>query len=109
MTPVKKIEVDNLINLIKNKKERYFFTGDLNTPPESYPIEQITQYLKNAGPEYKQNTWTTKPFSYNGFEENDLNWRLDYVFCTPDITIESVKVIETDYSDHLPILVEFKN
>jgi endonuclease/exonuclease/phosphatase family metal-dependent hydrolase len=107
MTPAKKIEVDKLIHILKQKKERYIFTGDLNTPPDSYPIEQISNYFKNAGPDFNQKTWTTKLFEKDGFTEKNLNWRLDYVFCTPDVTIQSAQIIKTNFSDHLPILVEF--
>ena len=53
-----------------------------------------------------QATWTTKPFDYGGFAETELRWRLDYAFATPDLEITSAKIVETEYSDHLPILVE---
>lgn len=107
MSPAKKIEVDNLLSIIKHKNQRYFFTGDLNTPPDSYPVREISKYLINAGPDLSEKTWTTKLFQKDGFTEEKLNWRLDYIFCTSDILIKSAQIINTDFSDHLPILVEF--
>jgi endonuclease/exonuclease/phosphatase (EEP) superfamily protein YafD len=81
-------------------------TGDFNAPPESYIVKRLGASMLHAGPDYDVKTWTTKPHSYNGFEETDLNWRLDYVFTTPDIRAVSAQVIKTDYSDHLPVLVK---
>lgn len=107
-TKQKKRETDKLTNIISAKKNSYIFTGDLNSRPYSYTIRQISKYLKNCGPDIHEKTWTTKPFDYHGFKETKLNWRLDYVFCTRDIHILSSKIVNTLFSDHLPILVEFK-
>ena len=63
----------------------------------------ISKYYKNHDTE---NTWTTKPFSYNGFEATKLDYKLDYVFTSDDITVKDIRVIKTEYSDHLPILCE---
>ena len=101
-TELKDKEIDNLIEILKYKKENYIFCGDLNTNKESSYIKKIEQYLINYD---TTNTWTTKPFSYNGFIENSLNWKLDYVFSTQDVVIKDIQVLDTEYSDHLPILV----
>ena len=101
-TSVKDIEVNKLIEIIKNK-ENYIFTGDLNTIKTSKYIKQIEEYYINYDTD---NTWTTKLFSYNGFTVDKLEYKLDYVFTSSDIKVGDVKVINTEYSDHLPILCE---
>jgi len=101
----KKEEVDNLIEGIKNKKENYIITGDLNATAESYAISKLSKYFIHCGPDFKDPTWTTKLFEYQGFREDKLRWRLDYVFATKDVKVISSEIIKTDYSDHLPILV----
>ena len=98
-------ESDNLVNILKKKNNKFVFTGDLNSTPTSYTVNQIEKYLTNAGPDYEYNTWTTKPFHYDNFKEDKLNWRLDYIFTTKDIKVKSAKVINSKYSDHLPILL----
>ena len=103
----KREEADKLVKLIRDKKN-YVFSGDLNAAEDSYTVGEVEKQLVNCGPDYSQKTWTTKPFSYNGFEENGLNWRLDYIFATKDIQVISSKIMETDYSDHLPILAEIE-
>lgn len=105
-TPSKHEETDKLVSQIKDHDMPYIFTGDLNATSGSYTINSIEKILNNAGPDETQKTWTTKPFSYQGFEENKLNWRLDYAFVNNKVNVKSVKVIETPYSDHLPLLIE---
>ncbi len=103
-TPRKKREADDLAKEIRSHDKRFIFTGDLNATPDTYTIKTISKHLKNAGPDLGQKTWTTKPFSYQGFEETKRNWRLDYVFTTKDLEVLSAEILETDYSDHLPIM-----
>lgn len=96
-------EVIKLISCIK--KENYILTGDFNSPKTSKYISWLEESLVNND---TSNTWTTKPFSYNGFEETELNWKLDYIFTSTDIKVKETKVIDTKYSDHLPILITFE-
>ncbi len=103
-TPRKEQEADRLATILQTKKDRFIFTGDLNATPDSPTVQKISGILKNVGPDLSLHTWTTKPFSYDGFKEKHLNWRLDYIFATPDITPQTAGVLVTDYSDHLPIL-----
>ena len=100
----KKKEVDKLLAAVRGNTERFILSGDLNSNPDTYTIERLEKILKPAGPDYAQATWTTKPFSYDGFEASTLDWRLDYVFTTPDVKVLESKIIQTDVSDHLPIL-----
>lgn len=101
-TPRKEQEAEKLVKFLKKHTSKFLFTGDLNAPPESKTMELITSVLHDIGPD--ENTWTTKPFSYNGFETNELNFRLDYILATPDVKVISAEVLKTKYSDHLPIL-----
>ncbi len=103
-TDLKDKEINELIKCI-NKNKNYIFSGDLNTTRTSKYISQIEQYLVNND---TSNTWTTKPFSYQGFDEKKLNWKLDYIFSTPDIKVVKTNVLKTKYSDHLPVLCEFE-
>lgn len=103
-TDLKDKEINELIKCI-NKTDSYIFSGDLNTTKTSKYISKIEQYLVNND---TSNTWTTKPFSYQGFDEEKLNWKLDYVFSSHDIKVVKMNVLETKYSDHLPILCEFE-
>ncbi len=98
-------ETGALVEAIKGNNKNYVLTGDFNAQPNSEVTNIITKHVKNLGPDYSQNTWTTKPFSYDGFEANTLEYRLDYVFGANDINVSEAMVLNTDYSDHLPLFV----
>ena len=105
---LKKKESDELLNLVGKNRNHYILSGDLNTPEDSRLIKGLEKCLEHSGPDYSEKTWTTKDFDYNGFTANSLEWRLDFIFNTKDIKILSAKVVETEFSDHLPILIEFE-
>ena len=105
-TPRKKREADDLCKEMSRHDKAFIFTGDLNATPDSYMVKTISKHLKNAGPDPQQKTWTTKPFSYQGFEETQRNWRLDYIFTTKDVKVLKAEILETNYSDHLPIFTK---
>lgn len=99
-------ETDVLVEAIKNNSQSFVLTGDFNAQPDSEVIKKIEKHVKNLGPDYGQKTWTTKPFSYNGFEADSLDWRLDYIFGSNDTVVGSSEVLQTEFSDHLPVIIE---
>lgn len=99
-------EGHHLVDLISSHKDSFILTGDMNAAPDSTIIKQIQQNLKSAGPDFSRATWTTKHFSYDSFEADSLDWRLDYIFVTPEIEVITSDVIDTSFSDHLPVLAE---
>ena len=108
MTPGKEQEADRLVTMLQAHKHNFIFTGDLNATPGSSVVRKISSALTHVGPDFQQPTWTTKPFSYNGFETATLDWRLDYIFATPDVQVLEAKTLKTTYSDHLPVFASFK-
>ena len=101
-------EVKILNDFFEKNKDNFIFTADLNLNPNSKSIKLIEKNLKHCGPDYSKPTWTTKPFDFMGFKEDKLRWRLDYVFASGDVNVISSEILNTDYSDHLPILVEIE-
>ncbi len=108
ITPQRMEEAENLFGIVQQKHERFILTGDFNATPDSQIIKKLSDIFIHADPNTDRPTWTTKPFSYQGFEANERKWRLDYIFCTEDINVVSNKIIDTPYSDHLPILTEIQ-
>lgn len=106
-TARKEQELQRLVDILKTKTGNFIFTGDLNATPDSPTITAISKLLQDAGPDRSQSTWTTKPFSYDGFEAHDLQWRLDYIFASKGLNVIDSAIIETEYSDHLPVTVSF--
>lgn len=106
MTPEKKHEIDALLGIAKAKESRYVLTGDFNEPPESYTVQELARHLQHCGPPFETLTWPTRPFQSQDHREEGLGWRIDYVFATKDLAVADAAVLETDVSDHLPIVVE---
>lgn len=106
MTPEKRQEIDALLAIATTKESRYVLTGDFNEPPESYTVQELSRTLRHCGPPFDVLTWPTRPFQSQDHTENGLGWRIDYAFATPDMTVVSSEVVDTDVSDHLPILTD---
>lgn len=100
----KQEEINRLHKAISKPTDRFVFTGDLNALPHSKTVHMLEEFLVHAGPAYAEPTWTTKPVAYQNFEASGLGWRMDYVFATPNVKVVDSKLLQTDYSDHLPIL-----
>jgi endonuclease/exonuclease/phosphatase family metal-dependent hydrolase len=99
-------EADKLIDFISDNNQKFIVTGDFNSLPDSSTIKKMEKIFKSAGPDHSNKTWTTKPFNYENFRVDGLEYRLDYIFVTADIKVLSSDIIKTDFSDHLPILAE---
>ncbi len=102
--PGKRAESEKFIKAVRSRRSRYLLTGDFNATPDSSLIQDLNRLLVPSDPNYNEATWTTKPFEMHGFAADTLDWRLDYVFTSSDIKVLSTKIVETEYSDHLPIL-----
>jgi endonuclease/exonuclease/phosphatase family metal-dependent hydrolase len=108
MTEKKLEEAEKLYEAVQGNHEKFIFAADLNAKPDSPIVKKLEELFIHADPNTDRPTWTTKPFSYEGFEANSRDWRLDYIFCTEDINVVTNNIIETNYSDHLPIMTEIQ-
>jgi endonuclease/exonuclease/phosphatase family metal-dependent hydrolase len=101
-------ERDKLEAIVAAKSHRYLIATDLNDTPGSERVTMLERHLRHAGPPYDQKTWTTKPYNFGGREVNTLDWRYDFIFTTPDIEVVEAKILDTDVSDHLPVMATLK-
>ena len=105
----KEKEAKKLLNILKDKNKNFIFGGDLNAFPDSSVVRGIMCNLQHCGPSFEEKTFANKPFDDGrGFSGEDLAYRIDYVFASYDLKILSSKIVQTPFSDHLPILVEFE-
>jgi len=83
--------------------------GDLNSAPGSAEIRTLTEHLVD--------TWLVAglgggPDGANGkgctYSTHTPFVRIDYVLASPDITVEQVRVVTTDASDHLPVAADLR-
>ncbi len=107
-TDKKNAESERLIGYLRELEQPFLLCGDLNAVPTSNLIQTLHKSYKNFSPDFTESTWTTKPFSHEGFNVDTLSYRLDYLFGSKEIELSDTKIIQTEYSDHLPILSTIK-
>jgi endonuclease/exonuclease/phosphatase family metal-dependent hydrolase len=93
-------QLDNLLNGLKTNQT--IVAGDFNTLPDSSIIKALNNVLVNT--DSSPQMPTKKDFKGNEVAE----FRIDYIFTTPDIKTQSFKILESDASDHKPLLAALK-
>jgi endonuclease/exonuclease/phosphatase family metal-dependent hydrolase len=88
-----------IVELLGADPERTFVVGDLNATSETPEITTLTNVYTD--------TWAKvgvgDGFSYPA---EDPHARIDYVLSSPDVTPLRARVVPTDASDHLPVVVD---
>lgn len=106
--PEKDKELERLLEIVESHKQKFILTGDLNAVPDSSRVRELSKKLQHAGPDFKENTWTNKPFDLPEFQADTLDWRYDYIFTSPDFEVVKSNIIKTDVSDHLPVIASLE-
>jgi len=107
-TEKKNLESKQLLDYLKKIEGVFVIAGDFNAVPSSSLVKELDIRYKNLSPDFTNSTWTTKPFSHQGFEVNKLSYRLDYIFGSKQLELLSSEVINTNFSDHLPVSCDIK-
>jgi endonuclease/exonuclease/phosphatase family metal-dependent hydrolase len=93
-----------VIDAARKKHLPTIITGDFNLFPETESIQLINKEFRNLIEEYKIET--TRPDFMDELEEGRNV--VDYIFVSDEIKVGDFKVMDTDISDHLPMLLEFE-
>ncbi len=88
----------SLIDEVKKDNIPVIIVGDFNLLPESESIKMIDVHLKNLSTKY--NIKTTR----GSDRESSV---VDYIFVSDKIKVNDFKVLDTNISDHLPLILDF--
>ena len=99
---IQELQAENLIKVLP--KERTIVMGDFNATPESNTIKKMSGVLENTDLSLIP-TWSVYPEGCPICNPEKINIRLDYIFTSKDIKINSPMVHQSKGSDHLPISV----
>lgn len=95
-------EVEIIKKTIKESPYPVILAGDFNSVPNSYEYYQLSEGLKDVFVEVGRGSSTS-------FHDYKVPIRIDYVFCSPEITPVSYRVDRhKKMSDHYPVIAEFK-
>jgi endonuclease/exonuclease/phosphatase family metal-dependent hydrolase len=89
-----------IIQAAQRKNIPTIITGDFNLLPDTESIKMFNKNFVNLIKKYKIKTTRPKKDGY------DLQV-VDYIFVNDKIKVNSFEVIETDISDHFPLILDF--
>ncbi|WP_054028798.1 endonuclease/exonuclease/phosphatase family protein [Bacillus sp. FJAT-28004] len=94
------LQIMETLEIAKQKEGTSIFTGDFNATPDSGEMMKMTAQYNDVFAELSQN----EDFTYPSVPQPDR--RIDYLFASDEVKIQSAEVINTDASDHLPIMAD---
>lgn len=94
-------QAENLLKFIPEKDA--IVMGDFNATPGSECLKIVSNVLKNTDENLSASTWSVYPEGCPKCNPQAIDTRLDYIFTTEDMRIESFEVGNSKGSDHLPI------
>ena len=100
------LQAENLIKLAP--KEKTIIMGDFNALPESSVIQKMTETFKDAEIGETTPTWSVYRDGCNVCLIGEVKYKLDYIFTSEDVKINSFKVMQSKSSDHLPISAQIE-
>lgn len=97
-------ECQYVLNLAQQKNFATIIAGDFNLLPTTDSIALLNKAYKNVISEYS--IISTRPHFNDGKDVGDLV--VDYIFVNEPIKVNDCQVVESDISDHLPLILDFE-
>ncbi len=105
--PERILQSESLIKFWKDKPGLKIIGGDFNLFPETKSIKMFTKNrYRDLIKEYKVPT-TRNRLAWEMYPDNPQLFS-DYVFLSPEISVNSFSVIDNKISDHLPMILEIE-
>lgn len=95
-------QTEKILTHIKNDIPS-IVVGDFNLLPNTKSIEILSKEMINLIEKY--NIKSTRPKFDDGLDKGNLV--CDYIFVNDKVIVNDFKVIDTNISDHLPLILEF--
>lgn len=96
-------QCEYLVAAAKRKNIPTIIAGDFNLAPESKSIQYMNQHLRNLIVE--NNIASTRP-DFKDDMDSGMNV-VDYIFVNDQVDVRHFSAVDTDISDHLPLVLEF--
>lgn len=96
-------QCEYILKVAKRKNIPTIIVWDFNLFPDTKSIKILSDEFKNLINEYK--IISTRPNFNDGMDK--WNNIVDYIFVSDKIKVNKFEVIDTDISDHLPLIIDF--
>lgn len=97
---IRDTQLQQIRRYIDMLEDEVILVGDFNSTPEDGEIMYIERKLKEAAKELGREDL------YTFVGRNGTRTRIDYIFLSPEITVSDIWTIDSDASDHLPLLAD---
>ncbi len=97
-------QMEVIIEEAKRVELPTIIAGDFNLLPETKEILMMNEHFRNLSQEFQ--IVSTRPKFDDGLDHGEHV--CDYIFLSRDISVVDFSVIDTDISDHFPLLLEFE-
>ena len=98
-TPARRLQSQKIIEFLASKSGKKILCGDFNLLPDTESIAMLTHKYRNLINEYKITNTRSK------FYDKPIRYA-DYLFVSKDITVNELKMLDVDISDHLPMYMD---
>ncbi len=98
--PYREAQMRDLVQQLERSATPVVVAGDFNTLQYSASYRVMSDVFRDAATGLQAAQYTRLT--------HDLPFRIDYVFVTKDVSVESYDVLPVDYSDHRPVQVLLK-
>ncbi len=95
---LQKKQIEELLQHVPKKNT--ILMGDFNSTPNSSIVKRVTDHFVHSDTDLSANSWT------NLKKTDNPQYRIDYIFTTPDITTHEFHLGKSDASDHLPLIAQ---
>ena len=89
----------SLAALVQSSSSPVLVCGDFNERSDAPAVQSLRSQTKLLDADAAEDRWT--------YPTDALEARIDYLFYSPSLTCQSVSVVESQASDHLPVVGEF--
>ena len=90
-------QADKVVELLAGSGRPTVLTGDLNATPDAPEIKTLTAVFKDGWTEAGEGPGYT-------YDAVNPTKRIDYLLHTPNLATKQIEVLDTQASDHLPVL-----
>lgn len=89
-------------DMLSEYRHPFLLAGDFNAEPQATELEKLRTDYTDAWEIAGSGTGYTRRYRTPGRTDR----RIDYVFASPDLRVRRAELVESDASDHVPLVVE---